>query len=37
VSHSIRQSLRHLGEAFDVVVATPEEIERPRRSEPRTG
>jgi predicted nucleotidyltransferase len=26
VSHSIRQSLRHLGEAFDVVVATPEEI-----------
>lgn len=28
VSHHIRQSLRGLGEAFDIVVATPEEIER---------
>jgi uncharacterized protein len=28
VSHRIRQSLRGLGEAFDVVVATPEDIER---------
>lgn len=28
VSQRIRQSLRGLGEAFDVVVATPEEIER---------
>lgn len=28
VSHRIRQALRGLGEAFDVVVATPEEIAR---------
>lgn len=28
LSHRIRQALRGLGEAFDVVVATPEEIER---------
>lgn len=28
VSHRIRQSLRGLEEAFDVVIATPEEIER---------